>query len=372
MTDPATHDAFLAHAVRIARRGLGRTAPNPAVGALVVAAGTDGRGTIVGAGVTAVGGRPHAETQALEQAGRRARGATLYVSLEPCSHHGRTPPCADAVIDAGIEQVVCALLDPDARVAGRGFTRLERFGVDVVLRPRPDAALVAAPHTLRVRYARPHVVVKLAVSADDRIAHGDGAPVWVTGETARQHGHLLRARADAIMVGRGTVDADDPGLDCRLPGLAGRSPRPVVLASGGIDLTGKRLATRDPIICVADDVSEVPSAGLAVPRRPDGGLDVRTVLAGLAVRGTTSVLIEGGPTLAASVVADGLTDEIVLYRGADPLGEKDGASLPSALADALADRARWLVRDTLALGADTLTRYHRASLANDLMTSAPA
>ncbi|MEL7542661.1 MAG: bifunctional diaminohydroxyphosphoribosylaminopyrimidine deaminase/5-amino-6-(5-phosphoribosylamino)uracil reductase RibD [Pseudomonadota bacterium] len=364
----ATHDLdFLTHAIRLGARGLGRTAPNPSVGALLVATEKNARPGIVGYGVTAPGGRPHAEPQALAMAGGAARGATLYVSLEPCSHHGRTAPCADAIVEAGVARVVCALQDPDSRVAGRGLSRLKEAGIAVDLVPRPDAALLNAPHTLRVQYARPHVVLKLAVSADGQIAAGDGAPVWVTGPEARARGHLLRARADAILVGSGTVIADDPRLDCRLPGLEDRAPRPVILASKGIALENKKLASRDPIICVADDFAPVPNGGLSVPRGTDGQLDPRTILGGLAVRGMTSVLIEGGPRVAASFLSAGVVDEVMLFRGANIIEGPGLDPLPGLELAAITESAAWQHVDSLTAGDDTLHHYCRSDLLQDLM-----
>ncbi|MEO0620473.1 MAG: bifunctional diaminohydroxyphosphoribosylaminopyrimidine deaminase/5-amino-6-(5-phosphoribosylamino)uracil reductase RibD [Pseudomonadota bacterium] len=364
-TDLDAH--FLTHAIRLGTRGLGRTAPNPSVGAILVRPEENTASRIVGYGVTAPGGRPHAEPQALTMAGPAARGATLYVSLEPCSHHGRTAPCADAIVEAGITRVVCALQDPDSRVAGRGLQRLREAGVAVDLVPRRDAALLNAPHTLRVQYARPHVLLKLAVSADGRIAAGDGAPVWVTGAAARARGHLLRARADAILVGSGTVIADDPRLDCRLPGLEERSPRPVILAAGGLALAGRKLGSRDPIVCVADDFSPVPNGGLSVPRGADGQLDPRTILGGLAVRGMTSVLIEGGPHVAASFLSAGVVDEIMLFRGRAALEDAGLDPLPRLGLAAITESAAWQHVDSLTLGDDTLQHFRRSDLLHDLM-----
>ena len=219
---------YLKIALRLARRGLGRVSPNPSVGAVIV----DPRnGEVIGRGWTQPGGRPHAEAVALERAGPRAKGATLYVTLEPCAHTGKTPPCTGALIKAGIERVVCATGDPDARVAGQGFAQLRGAGITVDL---PDDAgeanWVARGHLLRQSAKRPFVQLKLAVGADGRIAtaNGAGQPVWVTGPQARARGHLLRAKTDAIVVGKGTALADNPALTCRLPGLGNQSPIRVV------------------------------------------------------------------------------------------------------------------------------------------------
>jgi diaminohydroxyphosphoribosylaminopyrimidine deaminase/5-amino-6-(5-phosphoribosylamino)uracil reductase len=220
---------FMAAAIRLGRGALGTTWPNPAVGAILV---KDGR--VVGRGRTARGGRPHGEPLALAMAGGEARGATLYVSLEPCAHQGKAPPCADAVVAAGVSRVVAPIADPDARVAGSGFARLRAAGVEVVTGLLADAARRAnAGHIKRMGWPIPHVTLKLAVSADDAIGRVGEAGAAVTGAIARRHAQALRSRFDAILVGRGTVAADDPQLTCRLPGLEDRSPVRIVLDSDG-------------------------------------------------------------------------------------------------------------------------------------------
>src|ERR1700709_2401302 len=216
----AADQRFMALALALGRRGQGRTWPNPAVGAVIMK-----DGVIVGRGWTQPGGRPHAEVEALRRAGEAARGATLYVTLEPCSHHGKSPPCADAVISAGIARVVSAIEDPNPEVAGQGHARLRAAGivVDVGL-SAAEAARDHAGHFRRIRDRRPHVILKLAVSSDDRIAAADHKPVAITGEAGEARVHLLRAQCDAILVGIGTVLADDPKLTSRLPGMEARSP----------------------------------------------------------------------------------------------------------------------------------------------------
>src|SRR5262249_28151272 len=211
---------FMQLALALGRRGQGHTWPNPAVGAVIVK-----DGVIVGRGWTQVGGRPHAEPEALRRAGEAARGATLYVTLEPCSHFGKSPPCADAVIAAGIERVVSAIEDPNPQVAGQGHARLRAAGIAVDIGLcAAEAAYDHTGHFRRVRDQRPHVILKLAVSADDKIGGPGGKSVAITGEAARNRVHLLRAQSDAILVGIGTVLADDPLLTCRLPGMGARSP----------------------------------------------------------------------------------------------------------------------------------------------------
>src|SRR5437016_3754219 len=236
----AVDQRFMQLALALGRRGLGRTWPNPAVGAVVVKGGI-----IIGRGWTQPGGRPHAEPEALRRAGEAARGATLYVTLEPCSHFGKSPPCVDAVIASGISRVVSAIEDSNPEVAGKGHAELRAAGiaVDVGL-CASEAAHDHAGHFRRVRDRRPHVILKLAVSADDKIAASGHKPVAITGEAARSRVHLLRAQSDAILVGIGTVRADDPLLTCRLPGMAARSPVRVVLdASLRLPLGGRLVAS---------------------------------------------------------------------------------------------------------------------------------
>ena len=226
-----TDRAFMRQALALGERHLGLTAPNPSVGAVLV----DARGPrpiILARAVTASGGRPHAETLALEAAGARARGATLFVTLEPCAHHGRTPPCAEAVIAAGVGRVVCGIEDPDPRVGGKGFDMLHRAGIEVVSGVLESRCRdLHAGHILRVTQGRPRVTLKLAMTADGFAASADRTPLRITGAIANAQTQLMRARADAIMVGVGTVLADDPMLTCRLPGLEARSPIRVVLDS---------------------------------------------------------------------------------------------------------------------------------------------
>ena len=232
---------FIALALTLGRRGLGNTWPNPAVGAVVVRAGDEP--VILGRGWTQPGGRPHAETEALRRAGAAARGGTLYVTLEPCSHFGRTPPCFDAIIAAGIARVVSAIEDPNPQVAGRGHDRLRAAGIAVDVGVGAEEAQRAhAGHIRRVRDRRPHVLLKLALSADDKVALAGRRPVAITGAAARDLVHRMRAQHDAILIGIGTAIADDPELTCRLPGMAFRSPVRVVLDTNLRLPPGSRLA----------------------------------------------------------------------------------------------------------------------------------
>src|SRR5215472_1872301 len=229
-SEKASKDAdrrFMQLALTLGRRGQGRTSPNPAVGAVIVK-----DGIIVGRGWTQAGGRPHAEVEALRRAGAAARGATLYVTLEPCSHHGRSPPCADAIVAAGIGRVVSALVDPNPEVAGAGHWRLAEAGITVEVGPGADEARRAhAGHIRRVRDGRPHVVLKVAVSADGKAGLADRRPAAITGEPARARVHLMRSMSDAVLTGIGTALADDPLLTCRLPGMGSRSPVRIMLDS---------------------------------------------------------------------------------------------------------------------------------------------
>src|SRR5262245_20009575 len=231
MTSQSDDERFMALALALGRRGLGRTWPNPAVGAVIVR--DDGAGPmIVGRGWTQPGGRPHAEAEALARAGEAARWATLYVALEPCSHHGKTPPCADAILKAGIKRVVSAMADPNPQVAGAGHWRLAENGVIVEVGIGADAARQSnAGHIRRMTDGRPHVILKLAVSADGKAGLAGRKPVQITGSAARNRVHQMRATSDAVLTGIGTVLSDDPLLTCRLPGMADRSPVRVVLDS---------------------------------------------------------------------------------------------------------------------------------------------
>ncbi len=311
-------------ALSMARRGLGQTAPNPAVGAVVADPET---GEIFARAVTAPGGRPHAEPLAIAAAGQRADRATLYVTLEPCSHQGQTAPCADAIVAAGIARVVVALEDPDPRVAGRGIERLRAAGLSVTRGVRAnDAHDLTRGHIYRIAQRRPFVQLKLALGSDGTVPRGTGAaPLFVTSLEARALGHLMRAEADAIIVGAGTVRADNPELTCRLPGLQARSPLRVVLANGAIDLAGTRLAEtaqQSPIIVFGGNPVAPSSADAARPHASitkqtvasvGGSLWLPAVLERLAERGITRVLVEGGPRIWRAFADAGLVDEAVMF-----------------------------------------------------------
>jgi diaminohydroxyphosphoribosylaminopyrimidine deaminase/5-amino-6-(5-phosphoribosylamino)uracil reductase len=366
----AADQRFMALALSLGRRGQGRTWPNPAVGAVVVK-----DGVIVGRGWTQPGGRPHAEPEALARAGEAARGATLYVTLEPCSHFGKSPPCADAVIAAGITRVVSAIEDPNPEVAGRGHARLRAAGITVDIGTRAaEAARDHAGHFRRVRDKRPHVILKLAVSPDDKIAAAGHQPVAITGEAARARVHLLRAQCDAILVGIGTVLSDDPVLTCRLPGMEARSPVRVVLDRALRIPGSSRLlhsARETPLWVMTSNLAEAPAAmklgaaGAQVIRvptttTPRPGLDLAAVLHALAEQGISRLLVEGGARVASSFVAAGLADEVWLLRGAHPVGADGVPALAALPLSTITQSPAFKLRASETLQGDTLTVYERA------------
>jgi len=349
---------LLAAAIRLGAGALGTAWPNPAVGAIVV---KDGK--VVGRGRTAPGGRPHGEPLALAEAGEAARGATLYVSLEPCSHFGRTPPCTDAILAAGIARVVAPMTDPDPRVAGRGFERLRASGVEVVTGVlSKDAARVHAGHLKQVGAGRPHVTLKLAVSADDAIGRVGEPQVAVTGEIARRHVQALRSRFDAILVGRGTVEADDPELTSRLPGLEERSPVRMVLDSEDRIAQDRRVFSgpaRTWILTAAGEESEAGSVRrLKAPRGP-GGLDLHACLLRLADEGITWLLVEGGAHVARSLWEADLIDEIILFRSPVALGGRIVPALAGLPVSALLRCSRFHTVERRMFGADRMTHRLR-------------
>jgi diaminohydroxyphosphoribosylaminopyrimidine deaminase/5-amino-6-(5-phosphoribosylamino)uracil reductase len=370
---PAAREAdarFMALALVLGRRGLGRTWPNPAVGAVVVRRAADGP-VIVGRGWTAPGGRPHAETASLAQAGAAAAGATLYVTLEPCSHHGKTPPCADAIIAAGIARVVSALEDPNPEVAGQGHARLRAAGIalDIGL-GADDARRAHAGHIRRVRDGRPHVILKLAVSADGKAGRARRLPAAITGEAARERVHMLRATSDAILTGIGTALADDPLLTCRLPGMAGRSPVRVVLDSSlRLPLTSRLVASArsTPLWVIARTSAPahrdaaLREAGADVLRVGGAGrLELGEALRTLSARGITRLMVEGGPIVAASFVRADLVDEAVLLRGPRTIGADGIDALEGIPLAQLAQSPRLRSCGIEAVGPDTIETFERS------------
>jgi diaminohydroxyphosphoribosylaminopyrimidine deaminase/5-amino-6-(5-phosphoribosylamino)uracil reductase len=344
------------------------------VGAIIADEDT---GEVVARGRTQISGRPHAEAHALSIAGARARGKTMYVTLEPCSYHGRpnpqvrkAMPCAEAVLAAGMRRVVVATEDPNPEIAGRGLDVLRRAGVAVEIGVCREAARWSmAGHILRMTEGRPFVQLKVAVGSDGLIAPGDGAPVWVTGPDVRAYAHLLRARADAVLVGRQTVVDDDPDLTCRLPGLANRSPRRIVLDTN-FSIAAPYLkmfasARRVPILIFGAEGATPPAypAGVEarhVPIGSDGRLDLGAVLRGLAEGGVTRVLVEGGPTIASALMGADLVDEVVIAQGSEPVGDRGRRPFGEHGLEVLDNPARWQLVDRRGLGADKLTIHRRA------------
>jgi diaminohydroxyphosphoribosylaminopyrimidine deaminase/5-amino-6-(5-phosphoribosylamino)uracil reductase len=356
---------FMTLAFTLGRRGLGATWPNPAVGAVIVK-----DGIILARGWTQNGGRPHAEVEALRRARKIAQGATMYVTLEPCSHQGKSPPCADAIIKAGIARVVSALEDPNRQVAGQGHERLRAKGIKVDIGLGADEARRAhVGHITRTTKGRPHVLLKIAVSADGKAGLAHRKPVALTGEEARTRVFQLRSQYDAILVGIGTVLADNPQLTCRLPGLSDRSPVRVVLdAKLRLPLAASVVATvRETPTWVFTSRKAAGLSGEILQQKgckvfrvadKKGQLDLDEVLKVLAEQGITRLMVEGGPTVAAAFVSADLVDEAVLLRadktiGADGIDALEGMAL-SALTKNLHARGRER------LGADTVETFERA------------
>ncbi len=330
------HLRFMRAALLLSQRNLGQCWPNPAVGAVIVR-----NEQIVGTGWTGRGGRPHAETEALSQAGDAARGATLYVTLEPCCHHGKTPPCADAVVNAGIARCVIACRDPNPAINGQGIARLKAAGIEVIENIcEAEARASHAGFFSVIERKRPYVAVKIATSADGKITNPGGKDKWITGETSRAHGHLLRSRFDAIATGIGTVLADDPLLTCRLPGLENRSPVRVVFDRNA------RLPKESQLAKTAGEIP-VWIMNEALPR----------ALSTLAEKGITRLLVEGGTLLTTSFLESGLADEIQWFRAPIIIGEGGkpavtGGDLPSLLKKQGFSQTR-----TQFLGEDVLAIY---------------
>ncbi len=344
MTRAAGLDAAAGRYMRLAlaeaARGAGRTSPNPAVGAVIVKGGR-----VVARGHHARAGGPHAEIVALRAAGARARGADLYTTLEPCDHHGRTPPCSLAIAEAGVRRVFSGSRDPNPLVDGRGVARLREAGVEVitgVLAAECDA-LNAAWFTYITR-GRPFVTLKLATTLDGRLATRGGDARWVTGPEARAWVHRLRDRVDAVLVGRGTALADDPRLTARLPGGGGRDPLRVVLDTRRslpptLKLFRQRSAARTLVAHAAARARPLgPRVDLLRCRRGPGGLDLHDLLGRLAARGVTHLLVEGGGEVAASFLSAGLVDRLALFLAPKVLGPGRGwglAAAPARMAGAL-------------------------------------
>ena len=361
----AADQGWMRLALRLANRGQGQVAPNPSVGCVLV---RDNR--IVGRGWTQPGGRPHAEAVALAQAGSGAAGATAYVTLEPCSHHGKTPPCADALIAAGVVRVVAAIQDPDARVDGQGFERLRAAGLAVTVGVCGELAGAALAGFIRRRLdGRPLLTLKLAASIDSRIATRDGESQWITGEPARRLAHLMRARHDAILTGTGTVLADDPSLTCRLPGLDQRTPVRVVLDSRLVTPLNSVLVSSarniKTMIITTAGASDASAAALRgegvevarVAETKDGKVGLDAALRALGDCGITSVLVESGGFLAASFLSAGLVDRLVWFRAPMVIGGDGRAAVEPLGVAALVAAPRFERIDVRTVGEDMVETY---------------
>jgi diaminohydroxyphosphoribosylaminopyrimidine deaminase/5-amino-6-(5-phosphoribosylamino)uracil reductase len=356
-------------ALALARRSLGRTWPNPAVGCVIVK-----DGVVVGRGRTQDGGRPHAEVDALNQAGEAARGATVYVTLEPCAHFGKSPPCADALVRAGVARVVSALEDPNPPVNGLGHARLRQAGVVVeVGEGAKEAAEINAGFLMRLRAGRPLLHLKVATSLDGRIALATGESRWITGAAARADGHRLRAIHDAILVGANTVATDDPELTCRLPGLAAYSPIRIVLDSKARLSPGSKLALsaqRTPVWVMCTPAA--PAAAreglrakgvevVEVASNAQGRVDVAAVAEELGRRQLMRVLIEGGGEMAAAFLGAGLVDRVTAYQAGLLLGADSRSAVGALGLEKLGFAPRFRLVSSRPLGGDVVETWHRAA-----------
>lgn len=344
-------------ALQLARRHLGQVWPNPSVGVVIV---SDGR--VVAHGVTARGGRPHAETEALAMAGTHARGATLYVTLEPCSHHGKTPPCTDAIISAGIARVVIACRDPNPQVNGKGIAQLRQAGIEIIegISGREAIEINRGFFSL-IEKKRPFISLKLATSLDGKIATRTGDSRWITNEASRRYGHLLRSRYDAIATGIGTVLADDPLLTCRLPGLEDRSPVRIVFDSQ------KRLPATSQLAKTANSVpvwvishkatGGNAGAGITLLQADPGadGIDLAKTVKLLAEQGITRLLVEAGGKLSSAFLQSGLVDRMYWFRAPLMIGNDGAAAIEHGLSPVLDDLARWRIIEQISLQSDTLS-----------------
>ncbi len=359
--------AYMRSALALAARGLGNTWPNPAVGCVIVTNGPGG-GRVVGRGWTQPGGRPHAERRALDQAGEAARGATAYVTLEPCAHHGKTSPCAEALIAAGVARVVTTLTDPDPRVAGRGHAMLRAAGIAVTEGVcAAEARALQAGFLKRVEQGLPFVTLKLATTLDGRIATASGESRWITGAEARRAVHAMRMRHDAVMVGSGTARADDPDLTVRDMGAVRQPVRLVIDSrlSHSPDSRLGRSAGQVPVWLIHTEAAPEAARGawaatgaelIAVPEA-DGHADLRAAMQALAARGLTRIFCEGGADLAASLIRAGLVDELVHFGAGALIGAEGRAALGPLGLTALAEAPRLRRIEATPVGADVLTRW---------------
>lgn len=367
-SDASTDTSHMAHALRLAERALGQVWPNPAVGCVIL----DREGRVAAAGHTQRGGRPHAETESLREAGIRAQGGTAYVSLEPCAHIGKTGPCAQALIEAGVARVVSAVEDPDPRVAGKGHGQLRAAGVALTTGVlEGQARALNAGFFKRVKHGLPLLTLKLATSLDGKMALANGQSQWITGEEARSHGHWLRATHDAVLTGIGTVVSDDPRLDCRLPGLAARSPHVIILDTGLRCPEGaavfRSASARTVSVFTKPGADRDKRAGLEqlgakvfeTPPDSKRGLDLEAVLRTLAGHGLTRVLAEAGPALTGALWQSGYCDRVAWFRAPLALGADAASAIaPLGLTD-LKKAQAWHSAGLRHLGPDVMESYER-------------
>lgn len=358
--------ANMRSALHMARRGLGRTWPNPSVGCVIVK-----KGHVLARTRTADGGRPHAETQALEMAGEAARGASVYVTLEPCSHEGKTPPCVKALIDAGVARVVVAMEDPDARVNGAGIKALRDAGIDVSVGCLEDQARdVLSGYIMHRTQGRPFVTLKIASSLDSIVAMADGESQWITGPLARQYGHLERGQHDMIVTGIGTVERDNPSLTVRLNGVQNDPVRLLfdgkLQLSPACELVASAEKTPTWIVCGEDcdpaKVDELLSTGvqiLKLPLNANGIVPLSTVLPVLAERGITKLMVEGGSLLITEFLKAGFCDRLLWFRAPCILGNEGISAVQNLNLPQLVDRMNFRHKKRRVLGPDVLDEFER-------------
>lgn len=355
-------EAWMRVALGLARRGLGQVAPNPAVGCILVK-----DNIVLGRGWTQAGGRPHAETEALAQAGQATHGATAYITLEPCAHAGKTPPCASAIVKSGIQRVVIAVSDPDPRVSGKGVAILQAAGIEVTLGVlEKDAADLNLGFFNRINQKRPRFTLKTASTLDGKIALANGDSKWITGERARSFGHLMRAEHDGILVGANTVIADNPSLTCRIPGLKSRSPVRIVLDSNlrispNAAIFLKDTGGQPTLIVTNKDAKIKPFAGcnvefiqVATPH------DLGSVASALGEKGLTSILIEGGAQVAASFLSSNLVDDLCVFSAGKMIGNNGLSSVGNLNLASLPDAPHFTPTAIRRLGPDMLATFRKA------------
>ncbi|MCP5081916.1 MAG: bifunctional diaminohydroxyphosphoribosylaminopyrimidine deaminase/5-amino-6-(5-phosphoribosylamino)uracil reductase RibD [Alphaproteobacteria bacterium] len=344
---------FMELALRMGRRNMGATAENPSVGCVIV-----NGSQIVGRGVTAAGGRPHAETQALSQAGEAAKGSTVFVTLEPCAHYGNTPPCCDALIDSGADRVVIAVGDPDPRTAGEGIARMQTAGISVEQGAcEAEGRADLAGYLSRVERDRPWVTLKMAVSSDGMMAAAPGVQTAITQGDALRRSQMMRAHSDAILVGVGTVRADDPMLTCRLPGLEHMSPARVIVGASAQSLVGTKLASTAndvPVWCLGADDGDGAISEIGCAIDADGKVNLAAAMAELAARGINRLLVEGGAKIAQSFLDADLVDQIVLFTAPHALGS-GGVAAPLEWMNT----TDYITDEPILLGVDEMKVYDR-------------